>query len=84
MPVTLWWIGNVLLIAVVLPVVLLLLNRVLRPVKEIRAYADDVLEHGVGITAALDAVPELVTTTQLATAARANLERYGAAVRKLL
>lgn len=84
MPMVWWWIGNVIFIAVVIPVVLLLLNRVLRPVQEIRAYADDVLEHGVGITAALDAVPELITTRKLTTVARLNLERYGAAVQKLL
>lgn len=80
----LWWLGNIIFIAVIIPVVLLLLNRVLRPIKEIRAYGDDILEHGVGLTGALDSVPELVRTSELATVARANVERYGAAVQKLL
>ena len=31
----LWWIGNILLIFVIPPVVLLLLNKVLRPILEI-------------------------------------------------
>ncbi len=79
-----WWIGNVLLIAVVIPLVLLLLNRVLRPTQEIEAYADDVLDHGVKLTGALDAIPKLVTTAELCTVARANVGRYGAALEKLL
>lgn len=52
----LWWIGNLLLLAVVIPVVLLLLNRVVRPTKEIKNYADDVLDHGVKLTGTLDCV----------------------------
>jgi hypothetical protein len=46
----LWWIGNLLLIGVVAPVVVLLLNRVLRPTFEIKQYADDILDHGVTLT----------------------------------
>ena len=34
--VVLWWIGNAALAFVVIPLVLLLLNRVLRPIKEIK------------------------------------------------
>ena len=80
-----WWlIGDILLIFVVAPVVILFLNKVLRPVKEIHAYADDTLEHGVGITAQLDAVPKLVRTRELAGQARRSTERYGAALQRLL
>lgn len=79
-----WWIGNVVLIAVVIPVVLLLLNRVLRPALEIKAYAEDILEHGVALTHTLDAVPKLVETTKLTKTARAGVLRYGAAVEQLL
>jgi hypothetical protein len=82
--VVLWWIGNILLIAVVAPVCLLFLNKVLRPAKEIKAYADDILEHGVGITAELDAVPKLVQTKQLTSTARQAVGRYGAALQRLL
>ncbi len=80
----LWWFGNIVLIAVVIPLVLFLLNRVLRPTREIKAYADDVLDHGVGLTGALDSVPELIRTSELAAIARANVERYGASLQKLL
>lgn len=80
----LWWIGNILLIFVVAPVCLLFLNKVLRPAKEIKSYADDILEHGVGITGELDAVPKLVQTKQLTGQARQGVGRYGAALQRLL
>lgn len=80
----LWWLGNVVLLFVVLPVVLLLLNRVLRPVKEIDAYANDILEHGVGITGALDAVPRLERTRQLSSAARGAVNRYGSVLQRVM
>ena len=36
----LWWLGNLVLIFVVAPVCLLFLNRVLRPIFEIKRYVD--------------------------------------------
>lgn len=80
----LWWIGIVLLVFVVAPTVIFLLNRVVRPAYEIRAYADDILEHGVGITRELDAVPKLVRTKELTGVARQGAARYTAALRRLL
>lgn len=80
----LWWLGNILLLFVVVPVVVLLLNRVLRPINEINAYANDILEHGVGITGALDAVPKLERTRQLSSAARGAATRYGAALQRIM
>lgn len=82
--VLLWWIGNLVLLLVVVPVVLLLLNRLLRQIMEINAYANDILEHGVGITAALDAVPKLVTTSQLVGTAHASAGRYVGALKRVL
>jgi hypothetical protein len=80
-----WWlIADVLLIVVVVPVVLLFLNKVLRPVKEIHAYGDDILEHGVGITAQLDAVPKLVRTRELTGQAKQAAGRYASALQRLL
>jgi len=79
-----WWIGNIILIAVVAPVCLFFLNKVLRPAKEIKAYADDILEHGVGITSELDAVPKLVRMKELTGTARQGVSRYGAALQRLL
>jgi hypothetical protein len=82
--VALWWIGNVLLILVVAPVCIFFLNRVLRPAKEILAYAHDILEHGVLLTGTLDAVPKLVETKQLTGTARQGVQRYGSALQQLL
>ncbi len=78
------WVGDGLLIFVVIPVVLLFLNRVLRPALEIKKYADDVLQHGVGLTGTLDAVPKLVETLKLTAAAKGLVGRYGAALEKIL
>lgn len=60
---TLWWIGNAILILVVFPVVLVLLNRVLEPVERIRIVVDDILKNGVELTGLLDNVPELLAET---------------------
>lgn len=61
------WIGLALglLIAVL---VVELFNRVVRPLLEIRRYADDILQAGVAIATNLDGVDELERTRQLATA----------------
>ncbi len=82
--VVLWWIGNAALALVVIPLVLLLANRVLRPVMQIKEYADDILVHGVGLTGTLDAVPKLVRTKELTGAALQLVGRYGNALRRLL
>ena len=82
--VVLWWIGNAALALVVIPLVLLLANRVLRPVMIIKEYADDILVHGVGLTGTLDAVPKLVRTKELTGTALGLVGRYGAALKRLL
>lgn len=79
-----WWIANAVLFFVVIPAILFFANRVLRPTLEIKAYADDILEHGVGLTGTLDAVPKLVETRTLATVARERVQRYGAAIERVL
>ncbi|MEO5678175.1 MAG: hypothetical protein ABIS47_00740 [Acidimicrobiales bacterium] len=84
MDVVLWWIGNAALALVVIPLVLLLANRVLRPTMIIKEYADDILVHGVGLTGTLDAVPKLVKTKELTGAALSLVGRYGAALKRLL
>ena len=42
----LWWIANAVFLLVIVPVVVLILWQVLTPIREIRAYADDIAEHG--------------------------------------
>lgn len=80
----LWWIGNLVLLLVVVPVVLLLANRVLRPALEIQRYADDILEHGVGLTENLAPVPAVADTRDLVSAAKGLAVRYVTAAGPLL
>lgn len=82
---TLWWIGNAILLFVIFPVVLVLLNRVLAPLERIRAASEDILSNGVTLTKELEHVPALLDTTddtvhQVAVGA----VRYAGSVQKLL
>lgn len=79
-----WWLGNIVLIGVVAPLLILFLNKVLRPIREIDAYVQDILEHGVLLTATLDCVPKLIRTCELTGTARLNVTRYGLALARLL
>ena len=74
--VVLWWIGNIIFLFVVIPVVLLFLNRVLRPTMQINSYANDLLEHDVALTGALASVPKLLRTGELTGQVRQSAERY--------
>jgi len=60
-----WWIGNALGVVVVIPLVLVLMAAVVRQVRQITWYADDILEHGVGLARNLDPVPALGQTREL-------------------
>jgi len=82
--VILWWIGNLALLFVVAPVCIILLNNLLKPAKEIKAYARDVLEHGVALTGTLDDVPKLVRTKELTGQARQAAGRYVGALQRLM
>lgn len=59
----LWWIGNIILLLVVLPIVVVLLSRIVTPINRIRATVDDILYNGVTLTGHLDNVPALLSTT---------------------
>jgi len=58
-----WRIGNLVLLFVVLPVVIVLMRRIVAPVGRIRAAVDDILHNGVILTGKLDNVPELLSAT---------------------
>jgi hypothetical protein len=79
-----WWLGNIVFLFLVIPVVILLLNRVLRPAIEIKKYADDILENGVLLTGELDAVPELLRTRDLVKQVGAGAARYVQAIDTIL
>jgi hypothetical protein len=80
----LWWIANLILLVLVVPVLLFFLNKLIRPVFEIRNYVADVLEHGVALSGTLDCVPQLIRTCELSGTARLNVTRYGLALARLL
>jgi len=81
----LWWIGNVILLMVVFPVVVYLLNRVLAACERIRAACDDILSGGVALIGELQGVPEaLAVTDKTIEAVRVGAVRYAGSVAKLL
>ena len=81
----LWWIGNVILLVVVLPVVIYLLNRVLAAVERIRAATDNVLAGGVALIGELNGLPEaLAVTDETIKEVSVGAVRYAGSVAKLL
>ena len=78
------WVASAVGLLVVAPLVIVLATAVIRPALECARYADDILEHGVGITSELDAVPKLVRMKELTGTARQGVSRYGAALQRLL
>ena len=81
----LWWIGSVILLVVVLPVVIYLLNRVLAALERIRGAADDILAGGVALIGELDGLPEaLAVTDSTVKEISVGAVRYAGSVAKLL
>lgn len=82
---TLWGIGNLVLLVVVVPVLVALLSRVLGALERIRGAADDALAGGVAVIGELDTTPTLLETTDATIADVANgAVRYAGSVAKLL
>lgn len=81
---TLWWIGNVVLLAVITPVVIFLLQGVLKSGMSVRRKLEDMAVVGETMVADLEPVPQLVTTVSLVNETTAGLARYGAALNKIL
>ena len=79
-----WWIGDAVLLFAVIPLVLFLLNRVLRPARQIGKYAADILDHGVALTGELESLTLLETTRDLARQAVEPATRYVSAVEGML
>lgn len=79
-----FWLAIVVLFTVVIPIILLLATRLLNHTLEIRRYADDILEHGVGITTNLEPVPALLDTQRLVKSVGDGLLAYASLVDRLL
>ncbi len=80
----LWWIGNTVLLLAVVPVVLLLANRVMRPALEVQRYAEDILEHGAGLSKNLEPLPAVAQTGELVSTTKHLAVRYVDASKALL
>jgi asparagine N-glycosylation enzyme membrane subunit Stt3 len=76
----LWWIGIAALFLVVIPLVLVLVQGVLRHLAEIKNYAADVREHGVAVSENLAPVSALAQTRDLVKSVAARLGQYANAV----
>jgi hypothetical protein len=81
---TLWWIGDIVLVVVVFPLVVYLLNGVLQAAKAIVPTVQE-----IGATAAagskdLDAAPLLLTTQEQVTQTVAGLAGYGGSLDVIL
>jgi len=81
---TVLWVMSAIGLLVVAPLVVALASYVIRPALECARYADDILEHGVGITAAVEPVPALLTTRELVAEVTDNAVAYVTALRQLV
>lgn len=82
---TLWGLGNIILIVVVVPVLVALLSRLLGALERVRAASDDALAGGVALIGELDSAPDLLATTDRTISDVADgAVRYAGPVSKLL
>jgi len=79
----LWWIGDVILLVATV-VLLLVIYRILKPIREIQQHANEIIDHGVAVSRNLEAIPKLLQTQRLVGVARQGVGAYGAAITKLL
>ncbi len=80
-----WWIGNAILLLVVVPVLVALLNRVLAALERIRGASDNILVGGVALIGELNEVPALLATTDTTIReVSVGAVRYAGSVAKLL
>jgi len=81
---TLWWIGNIVLLVVITPVVVLLLRGVLGAALSVRGAVDGIVTVGTKMVTDLEPVPELIKTESYVSQTSAGLSRYGTALDELL
>jgi hypothetical protein len=81
---TLWWIGNVVLLVVVLPIVVYLLNGVLQAAKAVVPTVQGIATTAAAGSQDLDAAPLLLTTQQQVTETVAGIAGYGGSLDVIL
>ena len=74
---TLWWIGAVVLLVVVFPLVVYLLNGVLQAARAVVPTVQGIAATAAAGSQDLDAAPLLLTTQEQVTQTVAGLARYG-------
>jgi len=80
----LWWIGNALFLFVVVPVVVVLLQRLMRSAVDVGKQVDTIHGQAGGIVIAVDDVKALIPTRDAVKRVGAGLTRYVKAVDRLL
>ena len=80
----LWWIGDAVLLLVVLPVVVILLRGVLAAAKGIVPSVQEIAKVAAAGSKDLDAVPMLLTTQDQATRTVAGVANYGGSLDVIL
>jgi hypothetical protein len=80
----LWWIGNAIFILVVIPVVVVLLQRLARSVFDVGRHIDAIHDQAGGIVIAVDDVKQLGPTRDRVKGVCAGLTRYVKAVSRVL
>ncbi len=81
---TLWWIGDVVLLVVILPVVIYLLNSVLSAAKSIVPSVRGIADVAAAGSKDLDAVPLLLTTQDQVKQTVAGVANYGGSLDVIL
>jgi hypothetical protein len=80
----LWWIGNTILLFIVIPVVVVLLQRLARSASDVGKRVDTIHDQAGGIVIALDDVKQLVPTSDAVKQVSVGLNRYVKAVARIL
>ncbi|MGH4025701.1 MAG: hypothetical protein ACRDRV_14090 [Pseudonocardiaceae bacterium] len=80
----LWWIGNAIFVLVVIPVVVVLLQRLMRSVLDVGKHIDTIHNQAGGIVIAVDDVKALIPTRDAVKEVGVGLTRYVKAVARVL
>jgi hypothetical protein len=81
---TLWWIGDIVLLVVVLPIVVYLLNGVLQAAKAVVPTVQGIATTAAAASKDLDAAPLLLTTQDQVTQTVAGIAGYGGSLDVIL